>query len=251
MRAGAAPFGVKPWPSLALASEPVEDLGTGQAGQHRAGRVSLDRRNPLPITTRGAAATAASTRTGQPDGSPMGVMPPYSIPVSATASSVAANDAFLTSSRRRARPFTSARVVASTTQAANRGLAVPFAGDDHAVGRIGGGDLVPLAERRRVGQFRVDLRHAHAVACGQPVQRRRDRRGEQVGPLRGGHGGQYSHAQLHPAQSNEAARPGCAAPAILRGMQQPSGVPQVIPGTGLPAAARRSAGCSRRWLLAR
>ncbi len=45
-------------------------------------------------------------------------MPPYSIPVSATASSIGANDALRTSSWRRAMPFTSALVVASTTQAA-------------------------------------------------------------------------------------------------------------------------------------
>jgi hypothetical protein len=31
---------------------------------------------PLPMTSSGAAATAASTSTGQPGGSPIGVMPP-------------------------------------------------------------------------------------------------------------------------------------------------------------------------------
>src|SRR6266567_8822751 len=80
---------------------------------------SFDRRSPLPITTCGAAATAASTSTGQPAGSPIGVIPPYSIDVSATARSVAANDALRTSSARLATPLTSARVVASTTQAAD------------------------------------------------------------------------------------------------------------------------------------
>src|SRR5450432_3069018 len=79
---------------------------------------SLDRRIPLPTTTCGAAATAASTRISQPAGSPTGVMPPYSMPVSSTAVSVAANDALRTSSTRRATLFTSALVVARMTQAA-------------------------------------------------------------------------------------------------------------------------------------
>src|ERR1017187_3758532 len=82
-------------------------------------RASLDRRTPLPITTAPVAATAASTSTGQPAGSPIGVIPPYSIEVSATATSVAANDAFRTSRARLATPLTSALVVASTTHAAN------------------------------------------------------------------------------------------------------------------------------------
>ena len=46
-------------------------------------------------------------------------MPPYSIPVSATATSRGANEALRTSSSRRTTPFTSARVVASTMHAAN------------------------------------------------------------------------------------------------------------------------------------
>ena len=71
------------------------------------------------MTTAGVAATRASTRRGQSAGRPTGVIPPYSIPVSATATSIGANDALRTSSWRRATPLTSARVVASTTQAAN------------------------------------------------------------------------------------------------------------------------------------
>src|ERR1022692_520325 len=78
---------------------------------------SLDPRIPLPTTTCGAAVTAASTRTGQPSGSPIGVIPPYSIPVSSTAVAIAANDAFRTSSTRRTTLLTSALVVASTTHA--------------------------------------------------------------------------------------------------------------------------------------
>ena len=52
-------------------------------------------------------------------GRPTGVMPPYSMPVAATATSMEANEALLASSVRRARPFTSARVVASTMHAAS------------------------------------------------------------------------------------------------------------------------------------
>src|SRR5262249_56330223 len=81
---------------------------------------SFDRRSPLPMTTRGVAATAASTRIGQPAGRPIGVIPPYSIDVSATATPAAAKDALRTSRARLATLLTSALVVASTTHAANQ-----------------------------------------------------------------------------------------------------------------------------------
>jgi hypothetical protein len=45
-------------------------------------------------------------------------MPPYSIPVSSTASAIGAKLAFRTSNCRRTVPFTSARVVARIRQAA-------------------------------------------------------------------------------------------------------------------------------------
>src|SRR5260370_16222400 len=80
---------------------------------------SLDLRTPLPTTTSDAAATAASISTGQPAGSPIGVIPPYSIAVCSTATSVDANDALRTSSAFLPTPLTSALVVASTTHAAN------------------------------------------------------------------------------------------------------------------------------------
>src|SRR5689334_9660202 len=51
---------------------------------------------------------------------PTGVMPPYSIPVSATAASIGANDALRASSSLRTTLFTSSRVVASTMHAAYR-----------------------------------------------------------------------------------------------------------------------------------
>src|SRR6266498_337083 len=75
-------------------------------------------RTPLPMITYGVATTRASTRIGQPLGSPIGVIPPYSMPVSATARSVGTKLALRTSSWRRTTLLTSARVVASTTQAA-------------------------------------------------------------------------------------------------------------------------------------
>ncbi|GMA84916.1 hypothetical protein GCM10025868_01660 [Angustibacter aerolatus] len=50
----------------------------------------------------------------------MGVMPPYSMPVRSTARSIARNEALRTSRVRFTVEFTSARVVASTTQAAIR-----------------------------------------------------------------------------------------------------------------------------------
>src|SRR5215470_12341977 len=95
-------------------ARPSMTAAPGSCPSRRPGKVSLERRTPLPTTTCGAAATRASTRTGQPPGSPIGVIPPYSMPVAATVSSTGANDALRTSSSRRATPFTSARVAAST-----------------------------------------------------------------------------------------------------------------------------------------
>ncbi len=46
-------------------------------------------------------------------------MPPYSMPVSPVAVSIPANDALRAPSRRRTTPFTSTRVVDSTTHAAS------------------------------------------------------------------------------------------------------------------------------------
>ena len=51
------------------------------------------------MTIMSSAATASSTRMGQVGGSPMGVMPPYSMPVSRTASSIPAKEILRTSSR--------------------------------------------------------------------------------------------------------------------------------------------------------
>src|ERR1700733_4431937 len=73
---------------------------------------------PEPITTDPVLATASSTSTGQSAGSPTGVIPPYSMSVAAVTASTGANDAFRASRCLRPRPFTSARVVARTMQAA-------------------------------------------------------------------------------------------------------------------------------------
>ena len=57
-----------------------------------------------------------------------------------------------------------------------------------------------LAECGRVGQRRVDLGHADVLGCelaGQRGQRGRDRRGEQVGAVEGGNGGQAADVHRH------------------------------------------------------
>src|SRR5512142_3540797 len=73
---------------------------------------------PEPITTDVVLATTSSTSTGQSAGRPTGVIPPYSMPVTAVTSATGANDAFRASRCLRTRPLTSARVVAATMQAA-------------------------------------------------------------------------------------------------------------------------------------
>jgi len=75
-------------------------------------------RIPLPMTIMSSSATASSTRMGHVDGRPMGVMPPYSMPVSRTASSIPAKEILRTSSRLRITRLTSARSVARTRHAA-------------------------------------------------------------------------------------------------------------------------------------
>ena len=70
------------------------------------------------MTTDSGSSTAGSISTGQPAGSPIGVIP-HSIPGSSTASSMEANDALRAPSNRRTTPFTSARVVARMTHAAD------------------------------------------------------------------------------------------------------------------------------------
>ena len=92
----------------------------GSSASRAPGRRSLLLRRPAPITTSGWASAAASTRTGQSPGSPTGVIAPYSMPVRSTAVSMGRKLALRTSSRPRTVVLTSARVVASTTQAATR-----------------------------------------------------------------------------------------------------------------------------------
>src|SRR5947209_17575468 len=106
----------------------------GSAASTAPGRRSLLRRRPDPTTTCSAVATAGSSSTGRPAGSPGGVMPPYSIKVLATASSGAAKDALRTSSHRRTTPLTSARVVAEHDAADPALRASSLASDHYAVG---------------------------------------------------------------------------------------------------------------------
>ena len=75
-------------------------------------------RIPLPTTIMFRLATASSTRMGQVGGRPIGVMPPYSMPVSRTASSIPAKEILRTSSRFRITLLTSALSVARTRHAA-------------------------------------------------------------------------------------------------------------------------------------
>src|SRR3989344_3987036 len=79
--------------------------------------ISLDLRMPLPIIIASRGGIRLSIRIGQSAGSPIGVIAPNSILVSATASSIGANEIFLVSTYLRTTPFTSKRLVASTIQA--------------------------------------------------------------------------------------------------------------------------------------
>ena len=70
------------------------------------------------MTIMSSPATVSSTRMGQVGGSPIGVIPPNSMPVSRTASSIPAKEILRTSSRLRMTRLTSALSVARTRHAA-------------------------------------------------------------------------------------------------------------------------------------
>ena len=112
-------------------------------------------RIPLPTMIMSSLATASSTRIGQLGGRPMGVMPPYSMPVSRTASSIPAKEIFRTSSRFLITRLTSARSVAST----RHGHVGAPAGDHDTVGRDLQRHFVRSTERSRVRSARVDGSH--------------------------------------------------------------------------------------------
>ena len=57
----------------------------GSRRSARTGTRSLERRKPDPIHTQGRSTASLSTQIGQSTGVPTAVMPPYSIPVRATA----------------------------------------------------------------------------------------------------------------------------------------------------------------------
>ena len=90
----------------------------GRLAADRPGMAILLPRIPLPTTIMSSSATASSTRIGQLAGRPMGVMPPYSMPVSRTASSIPAKEILRTSSRFLITRLTSALSVARTRHAA-------------------------------------------------------------------------------------------------------------------------------------
>ena len=91
---------------------------SGSAASTLPGSESFAPRMPAPTIADGSAATRASMSRAQSSGRPIGVMPPYSMPVSATASSIGAKLARRAPSSRRTVPLTSRRVVASTMHAA-------------------------------------------------------------------------------------------------------------------------------------
>src|SRR3954466_9119666 len=105
-------------------------------------------------------------------------MPPYSIPVSETAVSMAANEILRASRCLRTMPLTSARVVASTMHAAYHTRSALGLHDD-AVRRDIQPDVVVLAEGRGVGKVGVDLADPQPVTA-RPVDVAADRITDQV-----------------------------------------------------------------------
>lgn len=69
--------------------------------------------------TQAGAITAESTHTGRSRGSPNGVTPPISMPVTSIVSSAGAKDSLRTPRRLRTTRLTSRRVVARSTHTAN------------------------------------------------------------------------------------------------------------------------------------
>ncbi len=92
-----------------LARQTVDDLGAGQVGEQLPGSSSLERRRPEPSTTTGTPRTRSSTSSRQVEGRPRGVIPPCSMPDSATARSIGRKLALRTSSTRLTTELTSRR----------------------------------------------------------------------------------------------------------------------------------------------
>ena len=139
------------------------ELGPADAGaDHHRSATSPPGRPPAPASD---------------SGSPIGVIPPYSMPVSAVTASTGPNDALRAPRCRRTSPLTSARVVAVTMQAAYGHLRAALGRDDHAVRALLERDPVGLAELRGVGQGRVDRGHPDLVRPRQRAAARRRRAG--------------------------------------------------------------------------
>ena len=98
----------------------------GQPGEQRAGEQDLGAPHPRADKDDVGADHLGVDKSCQPLGQPDGVMPPYSMPVSSTARSIARKEALRTSRYLRTTPFMSARPVASTTQAARRSAPLPL-----------------------------------------------------------------------------------------------------------------------------
>ncbi len=95
---------------------------------------------------------------GQSSGKPIGVMPPYSMPDADTATSIEANEILLDVEQSGAPvPFTSARVVARTTHAANVVTSPRRPATTTQFADCRGQHAVALAERGGVGEGRIDL----------------------------------------------------------------------------------------------
>ena len=145
--------------SHASDAEALDDLGAGQLAR-AAGRaaaawsgVRRSRSIATSMSTHPRRRRAAASRAGRPSG----VMPPYSMPDSSTARSIARNDALRTSRVRLTRLLTSARVSARTTQAATRSSPSRRPATTTQLALAVERQVVRRRHRRGVGQLGVDL----------------------------------------------------------------------------------------------
>ena len=181
-------------------------------------------------------APAESTSTRHSAGRPTGVMPPYSMPDSLTARSMARNDALRTSRVALDQVVDVGPGVGAHQAGGDPLLAVAATGHHHAVGAGRHRQAVGLAHGGGVGHLRVDLDDGDVVGVLPPRQRRR-------GPA----------ARAGPGGRRRGARPGCRAggasrrsslPRAGRGRRdtpngRPSEVRTAIPCISTPPGRRR------------
>lgn len=141
------------------------------------GSRTFERRMPEPMLTTAVFATWRSIRIGQFSGSPMGVMPPYSMPLSSTA--LLGEERGLAHVERPLDHVVDVGPIGGQDHTSGDPLdPLPLSADDDTVGQGVHGQPEHHLRGGRVGHRGIDLDHADGVKEVGRLQRRPSPRGE-------------------------------------------------------------------------